>query len=85
MVLEKTEAYISVVDKDHKIKVPKSLPVGAKVAIILVEAAPEQESARQQRFATTLEAIRAASTYPSADLSEADIDLLISKARRANA
>lgn len=74
---EKTEAYITVVGSDHKIDLPAKMSVGAKVAIILVDDDQTVELARQQRFADTLAAIRAASLEKLPVISDTELDKLV--------
>ena len=82
-MLEKTEAYITVVGSDHKIALPSRMPVGAKVAVILVGDDQTEDLARQQRFADTLAAIRAASLEELPVISDAELDELIARARKS--
>ena len=82
-MLEKTEAYITIVGNDHKIALPAEMPVGAKVAVILMGDDPTSELARQQRFADTLAAIRNASLEELPVISDTELDELIARARKS--
>ena len=62
MSVEMTPTHIATVRPDHTIALPAEMPVGAKVMVIVMpdESAMAKEAARKERFAKTLEAIRAA-------------------------
>jgi hypothetical protein len=84
MLLEKTDAYITTIGDDHQIKLPGNMPVGAKVAVILVPSDTPDEASRQARFRATLNAIRAASQLESpSPISDDDLNVLIRKARKS--
>ncbi|MCB0025157.1 MAG: hypothetical protein M9936_24345 [Caldilinea sp.] len=80
-----TESYISTVDQSRTITLPDSVPVGARVAIVLLpaEAEPAANGARIARFAAVMEAIGAAQTsgFTPPAVSEAEIDARIDRAR----
>ncbi len=86
MTLETTSAYITKVRPDHTVVLPADMPVGATVAVVVVpsDATEVDEAARHDRFAKTLDAIRAASaqetTLPS--VSDGELDALIETARK---
>ncbi|MEK7327949.1 MAG: hypothetical protein AAB217_22110 [Chloroflexota bacterium] len=66
MSVEMTPTHIATVRPDHTIALPAEMPVGAKVMVIVMpdESAMAKEAARKERFAKTLEAIRAAMQMP---------------------
>jgi hypothetical protein len=83
MLLEKTDAYITTIGDDHQIKLPGNMPIGAKVAVILVPPDTPDQASRQARFRATLNAIRAASQSESLpSISDDALDVLIKKARK---
>jgi hypothetical protein len=86
MTLETTQAYITTVGPDRTVVVPDDIAVGSTVAVVLMSSTPGAEAKRQARFAATLAAIRAASaseTTPST-VTDAELEVLINKARRAS-
>jgi hypothetical protein len=86
MTLTTTPAYIAIVGADHTIVLPDEIPVGAQVTITVIPTgATEQQNdeLRRLRFGETLTAIKAASTARSKELSDAELDDLIEKARKA--
>ncbi|MEZ4862978.1 MAG: hypothetical protein R3C14_16790 [Caldilineaceae bacterium] len=81
-----TATYVSIVKANHTIDLPKSIPVGAKVAVTLLPAEEtEAERARNLRFQKVMDAIRAAihSNYATPEISDRDLDQLIREARQA--
>mgnify|MGYP001590461772 CR=1 FL=1 len=87
MSVEMTPTHIATVRPDHTIALPAEMPVGAKVMVIVMpdESARAKEAARKERFAKTLEAIRAAMRMPLAQAADAEIDSLVDKARKSAA
>jgi hypothetical protein len=85
MSVEMTPTHIATVRPDHTIALPAEMPVGAKVMVIVMpdESARAQEAARRERFAKTLEAIRAAMQMPPAQATDSEIDSLVDKARKS--
>ena len=86
MTLTTTPAYIAIVGEDHTIVLPDEIPVGAQVTITVIPSGmPDQkeEEARHSRFEVTLNAIKAAPTATAKELSDAELDALIKKARKA--
>ncbi len=83
MSVEMTPTHIATIRPDHTVTLPAEMPVGAKVMIIVMpdEAARSGEDARRERFARTLNAIRAAMQVPLAQVTDAEIESLVDKAR----
>jgi hypothetical protein len=87
MPLTSTPAYIATVGEDRTIVLPAEIPIGAQVIITVVPAVQNQsdDQAYSTPFATTLAAIRAAANMPTPPaISDAELDALIKKARRAS-
>jgi len=88
MTLEVTSAYITRVGSDHTIVLPDEMPIGATVAVVVVQprTTPLDDAERHIRFAETLSAIRAASAHEAArpTISDSDLDRLIGKARKTS-
>lgn len=83
-----TPAYISTVRSDHTIILPNDIPIGAKVAVVLVGPDNEQimDQARYARFQKVLDAIKAAvdsGSEPPA-ISDVEIDARIERARHTH-
>ena len=87
-----TSAYFSTVTPNRTVELPESVPVGAKVAVILLPAEATQdnrdqvdESARNLRFQKVMDAIRAAvnSGYATPEISDQELNALIREARQA--
>ena len=82
-----TAAYISTVRPDHTVILPSDVPVGSKVAVVIMS--PDEnstaEKARQARFQKMLDAIKAATAagFTPPALSDAEIDARIERARHA--
>ena len=87
MSIEMTPTLIATIRPDHTVALPAEMPVGAKVMVIVMpgESAKMEESARRERFARTLNAIRAAMQMPLAQITDAEIDSLVDKARKSAA
>ena len=88
MELETIPAYITVVNPDRTIVLPDDMPIGARVAVVIVPSdlsLPDNDAARHERFAKTLAAIKAAmeSAEPSPTISDDDLDELIEAARKS--
>lgn len=86
-MLATTTTYVSVVDKSRTIILPDSVPIGAKVAVVLLPGEEETElrSTRAARFATVMAAIGSAiaDDFTPAEISDAELDARIDRARRA--
>ena len=82
-----TSAYVSTVGADRTIVLPESVPVGAKVAVVLLPADEtfDGNEARKARFRIVMDAIRAAmdSRFPAREVGEAELEKLIDEARQA--
>ena len=87
MSIEMTPTLIATIRPDHTVTLPAEMPVGAKVIVIVmpIEPAKMEEAARRERFARTLEAVRAAVRMPLAQVTDAEIDSLVDKARKSAA
>jgi hypothetical protein len=86
MTLTSTPAYIAIVGADHTIVLPDEIPVGAQVTITVIPSGASDrtdDETRRSRFKETLTAIKAASSAESRELSDAELDDLIEKARKA--
>ena len=85
MSIEMTPTLIATIRPDHTVALPAEMPVGAKVMIIVMpdEAARSGEAARRERFARTLNAIRAAAQMPQAQITDAELDALVDQARKS--
>jgi hypothetical protein len=86
MSVSTTPAYIGTVGEGHTISVPAEIPIGAKVAILLLPTSPSDEgdTGRGERFASVLAAIRSAiaAGYTTPDISEEELNARISHARQ---
>ena len=82
-----TAPYISTVKANHTIELPKSIPIGAKVAVTLLatEETEAESTLRNLRFQKVMDAIRAAmhSNYVTPEISDHDLNQLIREARQA--
>jgi hypothetical protein len=82
-----TSAFVSTVKADRTIVVPEGIPVGAKVAVVLLptEETQEESAARNMRFQKVMDAIRAAinTNFTSPSVSDKELDKLIEEARQA--
>ena len=84
-MISTTPAYISTVSADHTITLPTDVPIGTRVAIIIM--GPDEikitEKARHARFQKVLDAIKAAvdSGFTSPTISDEEIDARIERAR----
>ncbi|MCB0105642.1 MAG: hypothetical protein KDE53_07030 [Caldilineaceae bacterium] len=83
-----TPAYIFTVRSDHTVVLPNDVPIGAKVAVVLVGPDDEKivDKMRHARFQKVLDAIKAAvdSGYEPPAISDAEIDARIERARHAH-
>jgi hypothetical protein len=88
MPLTATPDYIVTVSADHTIVLPDEIPVGSQVTITVIPSSTmQQENAeRKARFGETIAAIQSALAHGSAlaTISDADLDTLIKKARKAS-
>lgn len=88
-MLAMTTSFISVVDRSRTITLPDSVPIGAKVAVVLLpgEEKPEAGSTRATRFAAVMTAIRAAiaDEFTPPEIGDAELDARIDRARKASA
>lgn len=86
MHLDPTNAYVTTVSAGHTITLPDDIPVGARVAVVVLPEAPPavDDADRPARFAATLKAIRAAAGWtPDTGIpDDAALDRLIAAARR---
>lgn len=85
MSISTTPAYIGTVGEGHVVSVPSEVPVGSKVAILLLpETVEEQEAGRKERFASVLSAIGSAiaAGYTTPAVSDDELDALIRRARQ---
>lgn len=82
-----TSAYVSTVDANRMIELPPNVPIGAKVAIIVLpsEEVEEESVTRAMRFQKVMDAIRAAinSNFESPEVSDRELNDLIHEARQA--
>lgn len=81
-----TSAYVSTVKFNRTIKLPENIPVGAKIAVIVLPSEETEEgAARKIRFQKVMDAIRAAinSDFESPEISDQGLDQLIDEARQA--
>jgi len=85
MTMSLTETYISTVDTSRTIILPDSVPVGARVAIVLLpaEEVSDVHTSRAARFAAVLDAIRAAQEagFTPPKLSDTEIDARVERVR----
>ena len=91
-VANETTAYITVVEEDHLIAIPRTIPTGATVAVVIVPpsdivfSSPKHEEAvRQAHFTAVMEAINSltAKPVPADRYTDAELDAMIEKARKA--
>ena len=83
MSVSTTPAYISTVSEGHVVSVPIEVPIGARVAILLLPPSnDEEEAGRRARFEHGFAAIRAAiaAGYTTPAVADEDLD---EKIRRA--
>ena len=92
-VSNETTAYITVVEEDHLIAIPRTIPTGATVAVVIVPpsdnmlSSPKRDEAvRQAHFAAVMEAINSvvAKSAPADRYTDAELDVIIEKARKAS-
>jgi len=89
MPLTSTPAYIVTVSADHTVVLPEEIPVGSQVTITVIPSGArdqQDDAARHARFGETLAALQSALTIETtpATVSDADLDKLIKKARKAS-
>ncbi|MEZ4706836.1 MAG: hypothetical protein R3A44_06510 [Caldilineaceae bacterium] len=81
-----TSAFFSTVEANHTIVLPNSVPIGAKVAVILLPAESDNDEnvMRAARFQQVMNAIRNAinSNYTTPDISDQELNQLIKEARQ---
>jgi len=91
-VANETTAYITVVEEDHLIAIPRTIPTGATVAVVIVPPSgimlwppKDEESVRQAHFAAVMEAIKSivAKPAPADHYTDAELNAIIEKARKA--
>ena len=84
MSLATTAAFISTVNADHTIRLPKEIPVGTKVAVVLmpVEEQTVELTERRARFEKVMSAIRAAITdgFSAPAISDEELNARIKRA-----
>ena len=80
-------AYVSIVKGNRTIELPQNIPIGAKVAVIVLpsEDIKEESVIRTMRFQMVMDAIRAAisSNFESPEISDQELNDLIHEARQA--
>lgn len=89
MLLAHADTYISTVDPSRTISLPDTVPVGARVAIVLlppVETLPDADAERTARFMAVMKAIAAAQAagFTLPEISNAELDTRIDRARRSS-
>jgi len=81
-----TPAYIGTVDEGHVVSVPSEVPIGARVAILLLPPSTldEREGDRRERFESVLAAIRSAiaAGYATPTISDEELDARVRRARQ---
>jgi hypothetical protein len=94
--IDETTAYITIVEEDHLIAVPQSIPTGSTVAVVIlpasdamlprVQRAIDAEEVRQAHFTAVMEAINAVADKPApADqYTNEELNALIEKARQSS-
>ena len=86
MSVNTTPAYIGTVDEGHTVSVPSEVPIGSKVAILLLPptSIDEREAERKDRFAGVMAAIHSAiaAGYTTPPVSDEDLDVRIRRARQ---
>ena len=78
-----TSAYIATVDADHTVRLPDSVPAGARVAVVVI--APVSEGSEcKVRFEAALSAVREAIElgYGTKVPSDEDVSRLVDQARK---
>ena len=81
-----TAAYVSTVKDNRTIELPQTIPVGAKIAVIVLPSEKVAEDvARTMRFQKVMDAIRAAinSHFEAPEISDRELKQYISEARQA--
>lgn len=86
MSVSTTPAYIGTVGEGHTVSIPAEIPIGARVAILLLppEAIDEQELERKEKFERVMAAIRAAIAggYTPPAITDEELDARIRRARQ---
>ncbi len=87
MSLTTNAAYIATVERDHTIHLPDAIPVGAKVAVLLlpIEEASSEHNSRHARFEQVLAAVRAAMAegFSPPAISDTELNARIRRARQS--
>jgi hypothetical protein len=87
MSIAYTETYISTVDQSRTITLPHTVPIGTRVAVVLLPDAdePKGSSEREARFNAVMSVIREAQAadLPSSLVSDEEIDARIERARHS--
>lgn len=79
-MLEKVTSHIATIDKDHKITLPPEMPVGAKVVVTIVPMV--DDATRRADFEAALSVVRSVPQKPRVEISDAELDALIERARK---
>lgn len=86
MSVSTTPAYIGTVDEGHTVSVPSEVPIGTKVAILLLPSTSvdEREAERKERFDSVMIAIRSAisADYTPPTISDEELETRIRRARQ---
>ncbi len=86
MSVSTTPAYSGTVSEGHTVRIPAEVPIGARVAILLLpsEAVDEREFERKEKFESVMAAIRAAiaAGYTPPAISDEELDARIRRARQ---
>ena len=86
MSVNTTPAYIGTVDEGHTVSVPSEVPIGSKVAILLLPptSIDEREAERRDRFDDVMAAIHSAiaNGYTTPSISDEELDAHIRRARQ---
>ena len=81
-----TSAFFSTVESNCTIVLPNSVPIGARVAVILLptENGDDDNGVRNERFQQVLNAIRSAinSNFTTPEISDQELNQLIDEARQ---
>ena len=86
MNMSTTPAYITTVDEGHTVNIPTEVPIGARVAILLLPplAVDEREVERKERFDSVFAAIRSAiaAGYTAPAIGDEELDARIRAAQK---
>ncbi len=86
MLMTTTSAYVSTVKANRTIELPEDIPVGVKVAVIVLppEEIEEEDTVRNRHFQRVMNAIRIAmnSNFIPPDISNQELNQLIDEARQ---